>query len=128
MVITELPIGKWTRDYKTFLEELSEKNEIDDIREYHQENRVHFELSVPNLAKLEEKNEILKKFKLQTSISTSNYVMFNSQQKIFKYATELDILKEFFYLRETLYSKRKEYMLARLKKEYEILVNKVKFI
>lgn len=54
--------------------------------------------------------------------------MFNSQQKIFKYATELDILKEFFYLRETLYSKRKEYMLARLKKEYEILVNKVKFI
>ena len=97
LVITELPIGKWTRDYKTFLEDLAEKNEIDDIREYHQENRVHFELTVPNLEKLEEKNEILKKFRLQSSISSSNYVMFNSQQKIYKYATEVDILKEFFY-------------------------------
>jgi DNA topoisomerase-2 len=33
--ITELPIGKWTRDYKTFLEELALKDEIDEIREYH---------------------------------------------------------------------------------------------
>jgi len=33
--ITELPIGKWTRDYKNFLEDLVEKQVIDDIREYH---------------------------------------------------------------------------------------------
>ena len=33
--ITELPIGKWTRDYKNFLEELAQKDEIDEIREYH---------------------------------------------------------------------------------------------
>lgn len=33
--ITELPIGKWTRDYKTFLEELMAKDEIEEIREYH---------------------------------------------------------------------------------------------
>ena len=47
--ITELPPGKWTRDYKTFLEELAAKDEIEDIREYHQENRVHFHLIVPKL-------------------------------------------------------------------------------
>lgn len=47
--ITELPIGKWTRDYKTFLEDLAQKDEIEDIREYHQENRVHFIVVVPNL-------------------------------------------------------------------------------
>jgi DNA topoisomerase-2 len=47
--ITELPIGKWTRDYKTFLEELAQKDEIEEIREYHQENRVHFVLKVPKL-------------------------------------------------------------------------------
>jgi DNA topoisomerase II len=40
--ITELPIGKWTRDYKTFLEELAQKEEIEDIAEHHTENRVHF--------------------------------------------------------------------------------------
>lgn len=33
--ITELPVGKWTRDYKNFLEELAQKEEIEDIREYH---------------------------------------------------------------------------------------------
>lgn len=47
--ITELPIGKWTRDYKTMLEEMAVKEEISDIREYHQENRVHFVIEVPNL-------------------------------------------------------------------------------
>jgi len=47
--ITELPIGKWTRDYKTFLEELSQKDEVDEIREYHEENRVHFVIRVPKL-------------------------------------------------------------------------------
>ncbi len=44
--ISELPIKKWTRDYKTFLEEqMSSKDgdpDIKDIREYHAGNRVHF--------------------------------------------------------------------------------------
>ena len=63
--ITELPIGKWTRDYKNFLEELASKEEIEDIREYHQENRVHFILKVPKLLDIEQtEGGILKKFKL----------------------------------------------------------------
>lgn len=33
--ITELPISKWTRDYKNFLEELAQKDEVTDIKEYH---------------------------------------------------------------------------------------------
>jgi hypothetical protein len=33
--ITELPIGKWTRDYKNYLEELATAEEIDEIREHH---------------------------------------------------------------------------------------------
>ena len=70
--ITELPIGKWTRDYKNFLEELMQKEEIEDIREYHQENRVHFVLKVPKLLEIEQKEGIVKKFKLHTSLSASN--------------------------------------------------------
>jgi DNA topoisomerase-2 len=70
--ITELPIGKWTRDYKNFLEELIQKEEIEDIREYHQENRVHFVLTVPKLLQIERSPGIVKFFKLQTSLSASN--------------------------------------------------------
>lgn len=33
--ITELPIGKWTRDFKDFLAEMDKNNEIDNLREYH---------------------------------------------------------------------------------------------
>jgi len=63
--ITELPIGKWTRDYKNFLEDLAQKDEVEDIREYHQENRVHFVVTVPNLRDLESQpGGVVKKFKL----------------------------------------------------------------
>jgi DNA topoisomerase-2 len=47
--ITELPIGKWTGDYKKMLEEMAQKEEVLDIKEYHQENRVHFIVTVPDL-------------------------------------------------------------------------------
>ncbi len=37
-------------------------------------------------------------------------------------------MKEYFALRETLYLKRKDYLLAKLRKEFEIIENKVRFI
>ena len=86
--ITELPIGKWTRDYKSFLEDLAGKEppEITDIREYHAENRVHFVLEVPGLDKIAEtEGGILKKFKLQSRISCRNMVAFSPIGKIVRY-------------------------------------------
>lgn len=100
--ITELPIGKWTRDYKTMLEDLATKDEVLDIREQHAENRVHFELCIPDAAKLSDA-QFLKKYKLQTTMSTSNYVLFDEEGKIQKFETELDIMKHWFDLRADLY-------------------------
>lgn len=128
MEITELPIGKWTRDYKTFLEELVTKEQIEDIREYHQENRVHFIIKCSKLQQIIRKEGIVKFFKLQTSLSASNQVLFNDKGQIYRYKTEKDIMNEWFGLRSTLYERRKDYMLAKLKKEHEMLVNKVRFI
>lgn len=85
--ITELPVGKWTRDYKTFLEEMAQKNEIDDIAEYHTENRVHFVITSQKLQSATQE-EILKKFKLQTSLADSNYVLFSPEGKITRYESE----------------------------------------
>lgn len=46
--IVELPVGKWTRQYKAFLEEfLTEKGKegiLENFKEYHTNNRVNFEL------------------------------------------------------------------------------------
>ena len=36
--ITELPVGKWTRDYKEMLEEMAQNEKekiVENIREYH---------------------------------------------------------------------------------------------
>lgn len=47
--ITELPVGRWTRKYKNYLEELMEKqNLIEDIWEYHKTNSVDFEIIMDN--------------------------------------------------------------------------------
>ena len=70
----------------------------------------------------------MKVFKLYTSISFQNFVLFTKEGRIARYASEIDILKEFFTHRTELYVIRKEYMLARLMKEYELLFNKVRFI
>ena len=72
--------------------------------------------------------DILKKFKLQSSFASTNFVLFTKSGKIARYATEIDILKEFFAQRVELYETRKEFMLAQLLKDYEILFNKVRFI
>merc|ERR1719343_983559 len=52
--ITELPIRKWTQDYREFLEDLLPKNDrkrdggkvLDEYSEHHTENTVHFELNL----------------------------------------------------------------------------------
>ena len=54
--------------------------------------------------------------------------MFNKNSRIYKYSSATDILKEFFVERKALYVIRKEYMLSKLLKDYELLFNKVRFI
>ena len=127
--ITELPIGKWTRDYKNFLEELAAKDEIEEIREYHTENRVHFIIKVPKLQQIiASPDGIEKKFKLTSSISANNYVLFDYEGRIKRYISEEEIIREFFVLRKELYERRKAHMLASLRQQFETISSKVRFI
>jgi DNA topoisomerase II len=61
-------------------------------------------------------------------MSANNYVLFDYAGKIRRYQNEEEIMQEFYVLRKTLYERRKDYMLARLRKEFETLSNKVRFI
>jgi len=54
--------------------------------------------------------------------------MFDSEQKIVKYDTPVDIIKEFLKVRLPLYQKRKDHMLSKLGKEADILSAKARFI
>ena len=127
--ITELPLKKWTNDYKKFLEEFIQQEDsfVTDIKEYHTENRVHFKVKIPDNHKFTD-HELTKKLKLQTTISLNNLVLFNKDRKIAKYANISEIMEEHFLVREDFYKKRKELMISKLAKECEILSNKVRFI
>lgn len=127
--ITELPINKWTSDYKTFLEEIviSESNWITEFKEYHTENRVHFELKIPNLSGYSDA-DLFKNLKLVTSLTIGNMVLFDSNRKIKKYNDIFEIMEEFFELRLDYYHRRKVLMVSKYTKEVEIISNKVRFI
>lgn len=166
LVITELPIKKWTKDYKEHLEKLmgieiagketkekekerkkkknNEENEdgdakekekntiiLEDFKEYHTNNRVHFEVKLLHNYVDEYKNnteKFLKKFKLQTTIPITNMVCFNNEGKIRKYNAVEEILEEFYNLRLEYYNRRKNFLLSSMKRDLEILDNKVRFI
>merc|ERR1719399_249484 len=55
-------------------------------------------------------------------------MLFDSEGKICKYDSALDILKEFCKVRRTIYEKRKDFLVSSLKKQKEILSNKARFI
>ncbi|KAM0675096.1 DNA topoisomerase 2 [Gurleya vavrai] len=124
--ITELPVGTWTQNYKEFLESLVTENEIKGFNEYHTENTVHFKITVGNNSI--NNNNIEKRLKLSTSISTGNFVCFDNRGCIKKYLGPEDILREFYGIRLDYYTKRKEYMLRVLFEELIKLENKVRFI
>jgi DNA topoisomerase-2 len=124
--IMELPLKKWTKDYKEMLEKMiqdeSDQNVVD-YREYHTKHRIHFQLQM-NEGLIRNIN-IEKHFKLASTISTLNLVLFNPQGKLRKYANVIEIMEEYFALRVHLYDKRKDYLASKLEREIQILDNKV---
>ena len=157
LVVSELPVKKWTKDYKEFLEKLmgletkKEKEEekkkkkkkldneesdgetkkikiiVEDFKEYHTNNRVHFEVKLLDEFIEDYRNnddKTIKKFKLQSTLSLNNMVLFDKDLKIRRYSTVEDI----YQLRLSYYVRRKNFLLSSLKKDLEILDNKVRFI
>lgn len=133
--ITELPIRRWTEDYKEFLESMmSGTDKIRDpfIKDFQMHNgviTVYFEviLSEENM-KIASEEGLLKKFKLSTTISTSNMHLFDARGIIKKYDTPEQILAEFFPLRLEYYTTRRRVMLETLELELLKLDNKTRFV
>ena len=130
--VTELPVQKWTKDYKQYLEKLSEgeKKLIEDIREYHTQNRVHFWIQTSEgvLDEWRRKGLIEKELRLQGQIQTSNLVLFNQQCRLQRYSTTVEIMEEFYTLRLKHYELRKQFQISQLTRDLEILQNQVRFI
>ncbi|EKG10299.1 DNA topoisomerase II eukaryotic-type [Macrophomina phaseolina MS6] len=132
--ISELPIRVWTQDFKDKLEEIikGEKSAsfIKDYNEYHTLTKVRFVIKMSDAKAMATALEmgLEERFKLYKSMATSNLVAFDHQGRIHKYATELDILEEFYILRLKYYEKRKQNLLDEMNRELEKLSNQSRFI
>ena len=150
--ITELPIGKWTDDYKKFLDSLlpelktkspdnhkksKPKKTILDYKNNSSDVDIDFTITFekgflnslqwdddPNIDGIE------KFFKLTTSkgLSLKNIHLYNNKGQIKKYNNLNEIYDEFYTERHELYVKRKDYELSEMNNELLILKSKMRFI
>ena len=131
--ITELPIHKWTQNYKAELEQMiagdKEGKEgiikvtsyfpldsfflidflkLKDYKEHHDNLNVHFivTMSAKDMEKAEAQG-LLEFFKLTSKINTSNMICFDFEGKIKKYDSPEEILEDFYPIRLAYYQKRK---------------------
>lgn len=102
---------------------------IEEFRENHTNTEVHFTiyLSENDMAKAEAIG-LEKVFKLTSSINTTNMTLFAADGRIQKYDHAEEILLEFYDVRLRHYELRKQYLVDKLTKEFDILDNKVRFI
>ena len=133
--ITELPVGKWTQDYKEFLESVSEgvakKTPLVTSYENHStETKVKFIVRFDDrlLQKMIKNGTFEKEMKLTTNISTRNMHLFDANYNIKKYNNVIEILKDYVDVRVDFYNKRKAHMLKSMNSEFTVLDDKIRFI
>ncbi|ORX81622.1 type II DNA topoisomerase [Basidiobolus meristosporus CBS 931.73] len=129
--ITELPIRVWTLNYKTQIEAwMTDKDGF--IEEYQNNSgdlSVSFRVTLTEKGMKSAKEEgLLKKFKLVSTITTTNMVCFDKEGRIKKYDSAEEILETFYHIRLSYYQKRKEYMADQLTQDWTKIDNRVRFI
>jgi DNA topoisomerase-2 len=137
--ITELPIGTWTLNYITFLEELVDGTTdkdgkktppvLKDIINLSTEINVDITVVFPKgkLADYSQEN-IEKMLKLTTTVSTTNMHLFDAKLKLHKYNTVEEIIDAFYDVRMENYQKRKAKQVSELEKSLMELANRAKYI
>jgi len=120
--ITELPPGRWTQDYKEYLDGLVDKKVIASFVNNSTTEDVDFTITGYT------GKDIIKDFKLQKSFHVSNMHLFHPTKGIKKYASPEEILVDFLEIRMDTYKKRKEHLLQVLKEKTKKLENMSRFV
>ena len=134
IIITELPIGKWTHDFKEFIEKIIQLEDswILDYENHSTDDHVKFIVKVNDEVLFDntyKKNDVIEdKFKLTSSKSLSNLHLYNKDGVIRKYDTIYQIIDEHYYTRYSMYEKRKDYQINTLKNEIKLHDAKMMFI
>jgi len=128
VVISELPIGKWTNDYKNHLLKMQSRGEVDSFIENHTTNTVSFIVTMKAAQLNRIRKNLEKAFKLDSQMLLTNMNAFDSDMCIQKFDSPDDIVNAYFPIRMGLYHDRK--IILESSKEYSTFVaqNKARFI
>ena len=122
IIVSELPPGRWTSDFKEELDIMIEKKKISDYLNNSTTETVHFEIVGYSGTNFE------KDFKMSKIIRTSNMHLFHPTQGIKKYSSPEEILVDFVEFRMNYYKARKSYLVEKITKEEVEVRNKAEFI
>lgn len=133
--ITELPVRKWTQDYKDWLETLVKPEDkadtplLLDFKDRGNDSEVDFVLDVVP-AKMPELVEagLEAKLKLSTKFGTGNMMLFDKDGVIKNYTSPEHIIQEFYDLRLSYYDRRLARMLKDAEANLRCITNKTRFI
>ena len=120
--IKELPPGRWTQDFKEYLDILIEKGTIVGYKNNSTTEKVDF------LVEGYSGKDPYKDFKISKAIHTTNMHLFHPTQGIKKYKSAEEILVDFVAIRIQTYQKRKQHLLKSFTEESKILSEKARFI
>ena len=124
ITVSVIPVNMSIDSFKSSLDDLLETKKIKGYKNFSTDNIPKFEIK-ENSAELELTIESLK---LTSTISTSNMVLFDTNQKLKKYETVYDIINEFCHFRYGFYIKRKVYLIKTIENELLVLKNKFRFL
>jgi DNA topoisomerase-2 len=119
-VVTELPPGTWTADYREWLEKELAEGRIKDFTDTSTDQQINIVIKG-----IDEK--VLVK-SLTEKVKTTNMHAFNHKGIITKYATLNDILEEFVVVRRGLYEDRRRHQLGVIAAKLPYHENVVRFI
>jgi DNA gyrase/topoisomerase IV subunit A len=134
IVVTELPIGKWTSKYNKWLDSLIEKKLLDDKANHSTDTHVRFELKgfVGEVTEMPAYNESIKldvkRLQLIKSYGMSNMVLLDRDKKPVKHQSPEAIAREFYEFRLGYYDLRRLNILKGLKDEMDNITGLFKFI
>jgi DNA topoisomerase-2 len=120
--VTELPPGRWTQDYKEYLDTLVEKKMITSYTNNSTTEDVDFEIFGYN------GKDLVKDLKMRKTFHVSNMHLFHPTKGIHKYESPEEILQDFVEMRLEHYKKRKAHLIDVLEKRAEMCGHKSKFV
>jgi DNA topoisomerase II len=131
VLISELPVGRWTNDYKAHLLKMREKGEIQSFVDNHTTTKVSFTVSLKGVKldqMMKSASGLHKAFKLQSNLLTTNMHAFGADKTILKFDSASSVADHYFPVRLALYHDRKSVLESEMNHAAVVLRNKARFI